>query len=221
MYGGIYIDEPLIFDKDYDSDGICTDFNYGGSRGAHRYYYAQQVNFNVTAMVVDDGDGSVTHIEWAEYDPYGAATVTIADGQSATGNPYLFQGRRLDSDTGLYYFRNRMYNAELGRFLQRDPMGYVDGMNSYEWVRSNPLAFLDPLVSYKFICIQNDHKNAGCEYKTPFPPDRLKGVTGRTLLYGVHSKKGWLMPPEVIRMIVGVGLRRRIPHLGVGIDCTA
>jgi len=78
VYGGIYSDEPLIFDKDYDSDGICTDFNYGGSRGAHRYYYAQQVNYNVTAMVVDDGDGSVTFIEWAEYDPYGAAAMAYA-----------------------------------------------------------------------------------------------------------------------------------------------
>jgi len=145
VYGGRYIDEPLIFDKDYDSDGICTDFNYGGSRGAHRYYYAQQVNFNVTAMVVDDGDGSVTFIEWAEYDPYGAATVTIADGQSATGNPYLFQGRRLDTETGLYYFRNRYYSPELGRFLQRDPMGYVDGMGLYEFGRSSPAAVTDAL----------------------------------------------------------------------------
>jgi len=63
-------------------------------------------------------------------------------------------------------------------------------------------------------------KTQDANRKPPFPPDRLKGVTGRTLLYGVHSKKGWLMPPEVIRMVVGVGLRRRIPHLGVGVDCT-
>jgi len=144
VYGGRYIDEPLIFDKDYDSDGICTDFNYGGSRGAHRYYYAQQVNYNVTAMVVDDGDGSVTFIEWAEYDPYGAATVTIADGQSATGNPYLFQGRRWEEEAGLYYFRNRWYSAELGRFLQRDPAGYVDGMGLYRAVRDNPISLTDP-----------------------------------------------------------------------------
>ena len=144
VYGGIYIDEPLIFDKDYDSDGICTDLNYGGSRGAHRYYYAQQVNYNVTAMVVDDGDGSVTLIEWAEYDPYGAATVTIADGQSATGNPYLFQGRRWEEETGLYYFRNRWYSAELGRLVQRDPAGYVDGMGLYLFAGGVPVTALDP-----------------------------------------------------------------------------
>ena len=74
IYGGRYIDEPLIFDKDTDDDGDCTDFADEPS-GATRYFYAQQVNFNVTAMVVDDGDGSVTFIEWAEYDPYGAAAM--------------------------------------------------------------------------------------------------------------------------------------------------
>jgi len=147
VYGGRYIDEPLVFDKDADDDGICTDFNYGGSRGAHRYYYAQQVNFNVTAMVVDDGDGSVTFIEWAEYDPYGAATVTIADGQSATGNPYLFQGRRWEEEADLYYFRNRWYSAELGRFLQRDPVAYVDnidGLHLYQFLGSSPVIRIDP-----------------------------------------------------------------------------
>ena len=32
---------------------------------------------------------------------------------------------------GPKYFRARYYHAELGRFVSRDPFGYVDGMNSY------------------------------------------------------------------------------------------
>lgn len=31
----------------------------------------------------------------------------------------------------LYYFRARMYSAQLGRFISRDPFGYVDGMSLY------------------------------------------------------------------------------------------
>jgi len=42
---------------------------------------------------------------------------------SLTGNPYLFQGRRLDEESGLYYFRNRQYDPVHGRFLSRDPAG--------------------------------------------------------------------------------------------------
>jgi len=36
-----------------------------------------------------------------------------------------------------------MYHASLGRFLQRDPIGYVDGMGLYEYVQSKPLDLMD------------------------------------------------------------------------------
>jgi len=42
VYGGLYIDEPVAFDKDTDSDGDCTD-----DGGSTRYLYAQNANFNV------------------------------------------------------------------------------------------------------------------------------------------------------------------------------
>ena len=35
------------------------------------------------------------------------------------------------------------YHPTLGRWMQRDPVGYVDGMGLYEYVRSNPAALLD------------------------------------------------------------------------------
>lgn len=41
------------------------------------------------------------------------------------------------------------YSPTLGRFLERDPEGYVDGMNTYEFVGSNPVNRLDPLGLYK------------------------------------------------------------------------
>jgi len=34
-------------------------------------------------------------------------------------------------ETELYYFRARYYDATLGRFVGRDPLGYVDGMSLY------------------------------------------------------------------------------------------
>ena len=35
-------------------------------------------------------------------------------------------------------------HPKLGRFVQRDPIGYHDGMNVYEYVRSSPTSFVDP-----------------------------------------------------------------------------
>lgn len=39
---------------------------------------------------------------------------------------------------------NAMYCSQEGRFLQQDPMGYEDGLNLYEYVRSFPIVSIDP-----------------------------------------------------------------------------
>jgi len=93
-------------------------------------------NWNVVAITGSDA----TVVEKLKYDPYGQFTLTVQEGQSASGNPYLFQGRRWDSEVALYYFRNRVYSPVLGRFLQRDPLG--DGM----WM--SLYAYCDDRLSY-------------------------------------------------------------------------
>ena len=89
-------------------------------------------------------------IERYAYHPYGR--VMILDGAGITertaslfDNPYTFTGRRLDPETGLYYYRARYYHPTLGRFLTRDPLGYVDGAGLYEYVNAGPLERVDPL----------------------------------------------------------------------------
>lgn len=76
-------------------------------------------------------------IESYSYDIYGKRTVynglgeVINNSKLSIQNYYGFTGRRYDAETGLYYFRARYYNAELGRFISRDPLTFVDGMNMY------------------------------------------------------------------------------------------
>jgi RHS repeat-associated protein len=57
---------------------------------------------------------------------------------------FTFTGREYDAETGLYHYRARTYGSSLGRFLSRDPLGYVDGMNLYEYVRGRPPVYTDP-----------------------------------------------------------------------------
>jgi uncharacterized protein RhaS with RHS repeats len=38
-----------------------------------------------------------------------------------------------------------MYSPIIGRFLQRDPAGYVDGFNMYSYVMNSPTNFVDPM----------------------------------------------------------------------------
>ncbi|NUM37340.1 MAG: RHS repeat-associated core domain-containing protein, partial [Candidatus Brocadiae bacterium] len=72
-----------------------------------------------------------------------------------------FQGRQLDPETGLYYFRNRYYSAEQGRFLQRDPLGYVDGLGLYEAMGGNSINFGDPEGLWMFTIRIPIGQNAG------------------------------------------------------------
>ena len=70
---------------------------------------------------------------------------------SALDNPYLFTGRRYDPETGWYYYRHRYLDPIAGRFVQRDPLGYKDGMNLYEYLRSNPINHRDPSGEFTLV----------------------------------------------------------------------
>jgi RHS repeat-associated protein len=71
-------------------------------------------------------------------------------GPPPAGN-FGLHGRPIDvfTDPGgnrhaLLFVRARHYDLTNGRWLQRDPMGYVDGPNLYEAFGGNPLANVDP-----------------------------------------------------------------------------
>ncbi len=93
-----------------------------------------------------DGASPLTGITLADPNP------TVADfsdtGKSfdsfSIGNEILFQGRRYDKESNLYYYRARHYDPVMGRFLQNDPMGYHDSMNLYQAFNMNGVNYLDP-----------------------------------------------------------------------------
>jgi len=57
---------------------------------------------------------------------------------------YRVAGYRYDNETGLYYVGARQYSANLGRFLQPDPIGIRGGRNLYAYTHNDPLNFADP-----------------------------------------------------------------------------
>jgi RHS repeat-associated protein len=59
-------------------------------------------------------------------------------------NRFMFTGREYDKETGLYYYRARYYNPQIGRFLQTDPVGYGAGMNMYAYCGNSPAGLCDP-----------------------------------------------------------------------------
>src|SRR5690606_16358309 len=55
-------------------------------------------------------------------------------------------------------------DPEHGRFLQRDPLGYVDGMGLYEYVMGNPVGYLDPMGLRSVDRFLNYYANADLSY---------------------------------------------------------
>jgi RHS repeat-associated protein len=102
-------------------------------------------------------------------DAYGSTLIFTAPGtdgvwftdddvQSDYGaNEIIYCGYRFDPESELYYVRNRTYSPTLGRWLQRDPIGYPDvtqvrskvsgqasgGINLYEYVGGRALSATD------------------------------------------------------------------------------
>jgi RHS repeat-associated protein len=122
------------------------------TRGPQAYFFHENSLGSIEAVT----DAAGTPVERYAYDAYGAPAVSDGAGiplapnawgtaRSAIGNPWIFTARQLDEETGLVFYRARHYDTDKGRFLQRDPVDYVDGMNLYEYVGSHPTMARDAL----------------------------------------------------------------------------
>ncbi len=54
---------------------------------------------------------------------------------------------------GLYYYRARYYDPEIGRFLSEDPLGFGAGINFYAYVENNPVNHNDPSGECATLCL--------------------------------------------------------------------
>ncbi len=109
--------------------------------------------------------------------PFGETMLEQMDG--SYNNPYKFNGKELDEDTGLYYYGARYYNPRLSIWYGVDPLAvhnpvmekefYGDGqhnggvyfwgnLNPYTYTYQNPIVFVDPNGKQsKFMEVLNDN----------------------------------------------------------------
>jgi len=142
-----------------------TSGGFGGSAVPSRtsvYYYLHDVLGSAIGLANAAGQ----LVERYTYDPYGKTRVFAGSGttmvaNSAYGNPFNWTGQRFDAASGLYHFLCRTYSPALGRWLQRDPLQYVDGVNLFEYVNDSPLRWIDRYGLDRYITIRNGHVYVG------------------------------------------------------------
>jgi RHS repeat-associated protein len=108
-------------------------------------YFHYDANGNCTLQT--DGWGNL--VEQYDYDAFGFPYFYDAAGNnigySPWGNRMLFTGREWLRDLKLYDYRNRLYNPELGRFMQPDPKEFAAGdYNLYRYCHNDPVNKTDP-----------------------------------------------------------------------------
>jgi len=101
-----------------------------------RYYFFHDGKGSVSNMI----DDLETVENSYEYSAFGEE-VRFVEGVI---NSVKYTGRILDDESGLYYYRNRNYASDLGRFFQRDKLISTDKNNLYSYVGNNPVNYIDP-----------------------------------------------------------------------------
>jgi RHS repeat-associated protein len=146
--GGLDVTELLT-----DASGnVISDYVYGNGSvpisrldaSGNPIYYLTDAMGSVIGEV--DGDGNV--VSRFSYDAFGNVRSQSGLSSTTTGGDFRFQGQWLESDSGLYYFRARDYDAKTGLFLSRDAVDPIqenpESANPYQFAYQNPNVYSDP-----------------------------------------------------------------------------
>jgi len=140
----------------YDGDALVAELNSSGA-WLNRYVHGPQVDDPLIwyaggtvssgtrqslqrdhqGSIVSVANGSGSSLALNTYDEYGAPGASNAGRFQYTGQTWL-------AELGMYYYKARIYDPYLGRFLQTDPVGYQDDLNLYAYVGNDPMDRTDP-----------------------------------------------------------------------------
>ena len=123
-FRGSSVDE-LVAGYLYDTDAKLKPF----------LFHHDQVN-SVSAVSGHNGGT----LQSTTFSAFGATQSTTG----ASPNRLKYTGRE-DDGTGLYYYRARYYDPQIGRFISEDPIGFAAGdVNFYQYTSNNPVNNNDP-----------------------------------------------------------------------------
>jgi RHS repeat-associated protein len=139
--------EQLNPAAEVDSTGqILSQFIYVGNGRVPAYMAKGSQTYRIVTdqlgsvrLVVNSQTGAIA--QQLEFDAYGRVTLNSNPGFQ----PFGFAGGLLDDDSGLTHFGSREYDAMIGRWISRDPIGFEGGdANLYAYAFNDPINITDP-----------------------------------------------------------------------------
>jgi RHS repeat-associated protein len=134
VWGLRFIDDLVLRDRD-TTDSETLD---------ERLYAIQDALGSIITIV----NSAAVVQERCHFSPYGApaflSATFVIHAESSFDWESLLGGYRIDSATGLYSVRRRLFNYLLGAWLSRDPIGLTPGSSMYSYADTEPISRVDP-----------------------------------------------------------------------------
>ena len=125
--------------------GLLWVSNFQSPIGHH--FAAYDGNGNVVALV-----SATTGAETARYE-YGPFAEPIrVTGPAANQNPFRFSSKRTCNSTDLVLYEYRTYNPVLGRWLSKDYIGELGGINLCGFLLNDPVSYVDKFGMHCLSC---------------------------------------------------------------------
>ena len=100
-------------------------------------FYHVDGSGNVSALLNPQGQIKAKYI----YDTFG--NLISKSGPMANNNLYRFASREVHANSGLYNFGLRFYDPVTQRWLNRDPIGILGGLNTFQYGKNSPTRYTD------------------------------------------------------------------------------
>lgn len=154
---------PVMYEKPSDPEEEGAGYGYSNAEHIQEkdvfFYHSDHLG---STSYITDKDGNAT--QFVSYKPYGEALVD--EHATSYEMPWKFNGKELDSETGLYYYSARYYEPVLALWYGVDAMAEkYNSTSPYSYCFANPIRLIDPDGNGPLDRVKYARSYCGIQYK--------------------------------------------------------